>query len=421
MKLSTQHIVIGGTSLLVLLASVGRAAEPVEAIPAPASAPLTAPDNGFSFAPCDDRCPPNQFWASAEYLLWWVKAQPVPVPLVTIGPPGAVGPSGIAAVLGQPGTQVLMGNQSSSLGSPSGGRFFVGTWLDSPATVGVEAGYFFLAQTSAGQSVSSPATPGSPALSIPFFNAVLGKEDSTGLALPGSYAGTAVLNTTTSLQGAELNGVLLGTRRANWQLNLLGGFRYVNLDENLLFGTSSPFLPPHVPDVFVTQDRFNTNNNFYGGQIGARGLWRYGPWLVSATGKVALGDMHQQIRINGVLYTNDFNNFGAVQTIPGGYFGLPTNSGSFSQDRFAVVPEVNVSIGYRITRRLSFIAGYSFFYLSNVARPGDQIDRVINQSQGTAFTTTVPSSLVGPARPTFLGNTNDFYAHGINLGLTFMY
>ena len=116
-----------------------------------------------------------------------------------------------------------------------------------------------------------------------------------------------------------------------------------------------------------------------------------------ATGKVALGDMQQQTRINGVLASNDFNGLGPVQTFPGGYFALPTNSGTYTRDRFAVVPEANLSVGYQVNRVISVFAGYSFLYLSNVARPGEQIDRVINPSQGTAFTGTVPAPLVGPA------------------------
>src|SRR5262249_15174735 len=63
---------------------------------------------------------------------------------------------------------------------------------------------------------------------------------------------------------------------------------------------------------------------------------------------------------------------GQVPTVGnGGLLAQPTNSGHFSRDQFAVVPEVGINVGYQVTEHLRAFVGYSFLYWSNVARPGD--------------------------------------------------
>src|SRR4051794_32368510 len=48
------------------------------------------------------------FWAGGDYLVWWLKRPPQPVPLITTGDPNSPVPGG----LGQPGTQILAGGGS---------------------------------------------------------------------------------------------------------------------------------------------------------------------------------------------------------------------------------------------------------------------------------------------------------------------
>ena len=48
------------------------------------------------------------------------------------------------------------------------------------------------------------------------------------------------------------------------------------------------------------------------------------------------------------------------------FLGHPSND-------FAVVPQLGVTLGDRVTPRLSLTLGYTFFYWSVVARPGEQI------------------------------------------------
>ena len=96
-----------------------------------------------------------------------------------------------------------------------------------------------------------------------------------------------------------------------------------------------------------------------------------------------------------------------------GLLAQSTNSGRFTRDMFSVVPEIGVNVGYQITDNLTAYVGYNFLYWTNVARPGDQIDRTINISQLSG------GNLAGPARPVFTPRATDFWAQGVNFGLAF--
>jgi hypothetical protein len=130
--------------------------------------------------------------------------------------------------------------------------------------------------------------------------------------------------------------------------------------------------------------------------------------------------MRQHVDVTGVFRTNFFTG-SAVQSFAGGLFAQPTNIGSHRRDVFAVVPEAGVNVGFRLTSWASIVAGYTFLYASNVARPGNQIDRVINPTQSGAIDLTNPATLVGTARPRFKFEGSDFWAHGLNAGLAFQF
>src|SRR4051812_23498324 len=103
-------------SLVGLAAGAGLAlAEAPTVAPPPATAGPFAPPTVSAPADCLapacplDDCPAApRVWANAEYLLWWVKDQPLAPALLTTGP-AAAGPF-VAGALGVPGTVAIQPN-----------------------------------------------------------------------------------------------------------------------------------------------------------------------------------------------------------------------------------------------------------------------------------------------------------------------
>ncbi len=347
---------------------------------------------------------PYNWWFSSEYLLWWIKASPTP-PLVTTSPVGT--PRSLAGVL--PGAGVLLGGDLDS-SSHSGLRFTLGYWFDCDRTIGLEGSYFFLGERSVN---FANASTGTPILARPFFNAVTGLEDSELVAFPNVLAGGVQVTASSRLTGADLNLRTNLWRGCCWRIDWLTGFRYLSLDESLnIMENLMPLAGSNFPagSSIMVWDNFTTHNYFYGGQIGPDIEVRRGPWSLDFLAKVALGATHETSNINGATGFMIPGQMPSLQ--PGGLLALPTNIGHSSHDRFAVVPEIGVKLSYQVTPHLRAFVGYSFLYWSDVVRPGNQIDRVVNPTQ-------LPGAggLVGPARPTTLFHPSDFWAQGINLGL----
>ncbi len=60
-------------------------------------------------------------------------------------------------------------------------------------------------------------------------------------------------------------------------------------------------------------------------------------------------------------------------------------------------------LGYRATERLTFRAGYTLMYFSQIGRDGDQIDTIVNPN----LIPPVTQSGVGPLRPAFNFHPSD--------------
>jgi hypothetical protein len=359
-------------------------------------------------------CPDlEEFWLSADYLLWGLRAEHLPA-LVTTSPPGSGG------ILGQPGTSVLIGDANVSQGAFSGGHFVGGVWLDDDHMFGFEGTYFFLAEQSRTLSTVSSGGPNSPTLARPFFNVLTGAEDAELLALPGQQAAGITVNATTSLQGAEATGVVSLCGGAHYGIETLIGFRYLDLTEELGIAAQTAFLPaaPVNAGLGIGQvDQFATRNHFYAGQLGVRANACLNGWLLGLEGKLALGANEEMVNIAGA--SGFVPPTGRPLVSSGGLLAVSTNSGQFTRGPFAVVPELGVRVGYQLSRHIRLFAGYTFLYWSTVVRPGDQIDRGVNPTQVSVIQPA--GSLTGPARPAFVFHETDFWAQGGTFGLEFRY
>src|SRR5262245_39162516 len=82
-------------------------------------------------------------WASADYLLWWVRNGPLPQNFVLTGDPTTNNPGALNA-----GGRPLPGITGVDYGTLSGMRVSLGAWLNADGTLGVEGSGFLLPQQS---------------------------------------------------------------------------------------------------------------------------------------------------------------------------------------------------------------------------------------------------------------------------------
>lgn len=384
---------------------------------------------------------------SAEYLLWWVKGESIP-PLVTTGVTGA---TALPGVLGQPGTAMLFGGSNLDDQEREGGRFGAGFWFNNCHTMGIEASYFFLGSRSLNFDDASSGALGSPLIARPFFDVISGIQNAELVAFPGIASGQIHLSTTSMFQGGDINLVCVpcctpccnacpgpacgcgdmakhnlfskSCCGCNYWVSFLGGFRYLQLDEGIGITESSavnPALPAGAPlfggSTISIADQFDTHNYFYGPQVGAKAEFCWRRLFVDVLGTVALGDSHEVVDIHG---TTAIASPTGTTVVPAGFLASGSNSGDFSRDRFAVVPEVGINVGCQICKNLRAFVGYSFIYWSSVVRPGDQIDTGLSGTQIPTDTRYSPGT--GPASPAVVLKSTDFWAQGVSFGLEFRY
>jgi hypothetical protein len=370
---------------------------------------------GDRCCPTDDCCGrPSRWWVSAEYLSWWQRSQSVP-PLVTASPAGT--PALNSGVLGLNSTAILYDEFPDRM--RSGARFGAGFWLPRHCNVGFDFNFFFLGRQ---DSTSVYGSAGDPQFSRPFFNALTGTQ-AAEIVSNDFVTGTVSVNAFSQLWGAEANLRYKWLCKQNCWLDVLVGYRHLNLSEGIAITENLQVFDPQTGAAagrFLVQDSFETRSQFNGIQIGLDGEWRFRPrWTFGMTTKVAVGSTHQIVDIDGAT---NFSNFPAPfgGTFPGGLLALPgTNIGRFTQNKFAVVPEVSFKLGYDITPHLRAYVGYDFLYWSNVVRPGDQIDLRVNPNFVPSAAGPGPGG--GPRQPAVLFRTTDYWAQGVNFGLLYRY
>jgi hypothetical protein len=366
---------------------------------------------GLAFAQQDGACADapattSGFWGSGEYLGWWIKNGRIP-PLVTAGGNG---------VPGSPGTRVLLDNLDFVEDFRQGGRFALGYHFETAPILGVEANYFFLSDGETDRRFSSS---GDPVLAQPFLNVATGRPDATLVAAPGVATGTVTVGARTSLWGAETNLTAGLICSDTFHLAALGGFRFLRLEDDLNSGEqfqAEPSVPGFGGSRVNLQDDFRTVNCFYGGQVGLETGVQFGGLTIDFRGTIGLGDMHQVADVNGA--THVLRPDGSTILVPGGLFALRSNIGRHQREELAFLPEVGLNVGWQVTHHCKVYAGYSFLWVSAVARAGEQIDPVVNVTQ---YFIRSLGPLVGPARPAFHFAETDFWAQGLNFGLEVRY
>ena len=406
-------------------------------------------------------------WAGTEFLLMWEKKQPLPAALVTTGSPTASRPG----APGQPGSSAAdpaLDPNNDGYGAFGGVRVFAGTWFDSHQNLGLEAGGFLLEDRShiftigsnvyglpllALRHLDPPGAPGNvfapPPPSVqggttrPFPGSTPDAFVITGPEVGGKgepFTGGIAIHSDSQLWGAEGNILHALWWSPDFHLVALVGARYLNLKESLAIQTlrmardgshvifEGKSFPPLGVDpkktqppmeAVLTDDSFQARDRFLGAQLGLRGEYFFDDrFFVRAGCTLDLGSTEEMENILGSSSLQPMKNAELI-TVPGGLYALPSNTGRFRNDDFAVVPEVQLQGGVLLTPWLRATVGYDFLYWSRVLRPGDQLDLTVDRRQVPTDRSFVAGTAAQFPQP--LLKQTDFWLQGFTLGLEATY
>jgi len=305
-------------------------------------------------------------------------------------------------VIGAPTTSTLFGQDGIGTNLQLGGRLTAGAWLSPDQRTGI--GFRFSA-IEGDRTAFDATSSGSTVLARPFFNAVLGIEDSVLIAQPGVFNGAMHVKTENDFLASDLFGRFYMCGDPGCRTDLIAGYQFARIDDSLqIFSTTNA---PLIPATFHVRDKFSTENEFHGALIGLMRERINGAAKISWYAKSGFGNMRQQVNIAGG---------GDIAGVPlnGGLFAQQSNIGTYSRNRFAFIPEAGLNLHYKFAPRFDVSLGYSVLWVSSVALSGDQIDREVNLTQQTGV-------LVGPARPQQTFNVTDYWLQSINFGLNYTF
>lgn len=396
----------------------------------PVGAPIASPVPGDPYTPrslapgcgpagCGqisghDQCAPG-VWVNVDYLLTWIKDAPSPGVLAIKTP-----------VFGRP---EILGNHEISNNAFNGVRLQAGTWINENRTVGYEASVYTHEHRSYSEGLSSGPTAN---VFRPFIDTAnrgaFGVPGGLNVAVPPILVGGVTYSVDTRLTGWDANIDFNNFDDGMWRGDILVGVRGQYLNETInIYGSGDVVNAPpqtgpladrfgglQVGQRLGSADRFNIHNDFLGGQVGYRLTYVSPRWIATTTFKVAGGSTQELLLVSGQSISTDagVNNGG----------GLLANNGNFGRyytDHFAVIPELNLNIAYRLSSYCSVRAGYNAFYWSNVSRATQDVPKSINSSFSPGSSNYGADPRGFQTRPTI--DTTDFWAQGINLGLEFRF
>jgi len=360
-------------------------------------------------------------WVTADYLHWWMKGDAAGV-LVTSSPLGT--PRPVAGVLGQPTTQILYGGDRIADGGRPGVRLGFGKYIGGTIDWAVGTELFWVGHDDDDFAAFSQ---GNLALARPFFNTDpnVNAEDAELVAFddPDGFDvldGLVSVDTHSSAFSVGTHLYHLWACRTmpdrGYRVHTFGGYRYFRLDESVRIAENLLVTEPGgaiaqgtTIDLF---DQFDASNNFHGGEFGIKTHMYRGPWTLDLLAKLAVGGTLQKVRINGQNTVTVSAGGIPPFTSTGGLLAQPTNIGTWQDEQFALLPQLQLHLGVQLTPSTRARVGYTLLYLTEVARPGTSIDRNVD---GRFL-----DPLAGPftaTNPAFGFDSTSIWMQGINIGL----
>jgi hypothetical protein len=314
--------------------------------------------------------------------------------------------------------RTIYGDKGTDPGTFDGIRAQIGAWLDPNHCWGVDASYLHLRQQSDSFFIQSN---GVPVIGRGFVDLTV-RDRLIFLQLSTPTGDTAFININAPVEmyTFDANVRRKGPSVFSDRVDYLAGVRYLNLRDGITI--DSGFTAFDDAGALIGSVRsfesFRAANQFYGGQIGFDAHSHWGRWTLDLMGKFAMGWVHQEAEIAGFAFFDDAagvrTNFPNQSIL----YVQQSNVGSFSRDRFAVMPEILIKLGYQITPHIRACVGYDLLAVSSVQRSGAAIDPAVNPSRTQFIQVREPSDL---NRPAFVFQGTDFWAQGITFGLTVTY
>ena len=364
-------------------------------------------NQGCSCSTCNGLDLFGRMFVSGEFMHWYSKGRSLP-PLVTSSPTGTN--ANVAGVLDAnrqpvPGqSSIRFGGQDYGGDRQSGGRATIGMSLDEQG----ERAIGFRGFVVEGQSLlfTASSTNGDPILARPFYNddPLVNAPDALVVGHPTvSQFGSISLKADHDVYGGQAFVRKLLDCGRNYRLDLIGGYRYDNIHDDLAITT---FIQT-AANTFTYNDLFDVKNEYNAGELGLLGEIYRDCWTFSFLTKIGLGNMKQVALING---EHIITGGGATQGL-GGLLTQPTNINSYERDLLVWAPEANFKLSYAYSDRLSITVGYSFLYWTRVAFAGDQIDYNVNGTQLNGGT-----PVIGAMTPAFNWRDTDYWVQTVDIG-----
>ncbi|MCP4944621.1 MAG: BBP7 family outer membrane beta-barrel protein [Planctomycetaceae bacterium] len=351
----------------------------------------------------------DRWFATTELMLMWRKGDRLP-PLVTTGP--AVD-SDTAGELGQPGTEILFGEERTLHELRAGGRFTLGAWLDDRECQALVGRYWFAGRESTHYQTDFNETP---VIARPFLNVTPSSstEDTLLIAFPALREnGRISVSGNSDVFGADISVHQFLYGKYGATVDLVYGYQYMRLDEDLSISSTSTYVDTGgtVPAGTITDvnDSFNAISEFHGAQLGFASRYRERCWSFNSLIKFGFGSLNRTAKRSGktsntIGIDTDVTNTGLLVN--------DNNSGRTSDRTFGWIPELDVSIGYRITPKLDATFGYNLVAMTDAVRVSGTIDPDLAVNTSSV-------SPNDPARPSPDMRYSTFYIQGIHFGLQY--
>ena len=365
--------------------------------------------------------PGPRHYLNLDALGFWVKHDSLPA-LVTTSPAGT--PQDEAGVLRPPGTSVLFGNQNSTAQHPSrrsrDGRDLARQSADvCPGRKLLDAGHGVDELFRLDRVFSGTARRGQ-ILARPFFDSdpTINAQVALLVAFPNANIAGVLVNSMVrygqrdqQLQSAGAGGRWgLGQYTSPGRMFIVGGYRFFQLNESLSIISRSSRRPAavsrsaehHGLRLLLDQQQLQRRRHRPGGRVSFAATILVRRRRPAGDGQHAR-DPEDRRRDHG-------RGLGFTATLPNGLLAQPTNIGSFTQNHFALIPSVDLKVGYHLTPGFRLTVGYNFTYVTRVLRPVAQVDTKVNTSQVAG------QPLVGPANPSVLFNQGSLWLQGVTAG-----